>query len=167
MSILEDFEVLSKEQDDSVEIRLGRYAIQDKTPTIIYADDMFNWTFKCIMNNPDDLSNHIDIRSMMTPGRTYIYPIHRYTFDQDTCTGINNNGKGIYDAYGRKLFNFNYNINDSYEDHQIVTHFIGSSENGLEGISKKQWDMYIDLYSKEWGEEYVNELKKKLCYASL
>ena len=165
MSILEDFEVLSKEQDDSIEIRLGRYAIQDKMPTIIYADDMFNWTFNCAMRNPDDHSNYIDIKSMMTPGRTYIYPIHYYSFDQDICIGVNNNGKAIYDSYGRKLFN--YSIKDIHEDHQTVTHFIGSSENGLEGISKKEWDMYIDLYSKEWGEKYVNELKKKLCYASL
>ena len=163
MSILEDFEVLSKEQDDTIEIRLGRYAIQDKRPQIIYADDMFKWTFNCAMSNPDDYSNYIDIKSMMTPGRTYIYPIHHYSYDQDTYSGVNNNGKGIYDAYGRKLFN--YGIDNKYE--APITHFIGSSENGLEGISKKEWDMYIDLYSKEWGEECVNELKKKLCYTVL
>ena len=60
MSILEDFEVLSKEQDDTIEIRLGRYAIQDKRPQIIYADDMFKWTFNCVMSNPDDYSNYIE-----------------------------------------------------------------------------------------------------------
>lgn len=162
MSILEDFEVLSKEQDNTIEIRLGKYAIQDKTPIIIRAEDIFNY----VIRNPDDLSNYIDVRSMMTPGRTYIYPLRPiHYFDQDTCIGVNNNGKSIYDAYGRKLFN--HSIKDIYEDHQTVTHCIGSSENGLESISKEQWDMYIDLYSKEWGEEYVNELKKKLCCASL
>ncbi len=91
MSVLGDFEELCEKQDNTIEFRLCKYAVQDKNPIVI--SNMLDFLGVGYDVKSRDLNN-IDIKSCMMHGRTYIYLVPRY--DMDTCTGMNNYFKNNY-----------------------------------------------------------------------
>ena len=101
-------------------------------------------------------SNNIDINSIKMHGRTYIYLVPRY--NMDTCTGMNNCFKNNYviPKYNQNIGKWDYDIDLD----QYVEYFIGSFEDGFESINTKQYNEYIDLYSRKWREEEADRLKK-------
>ena len=155
MSVLGDFEELCEKQDNTIEFRLCKYAVQDKNPIVISnaLDFLGMWHEHDIKSG--DLNN-IDIKSNIIHGRTYIYLAPRY--DMDTCAGMNNYFKNNYvvPKYNQNIGKWDYDIDLD----QYIEYFIGSFEDGFEGINTKQYNEYIDLYSQKWGEEEADKLKK-------
>jgi hypothetical protein len=160
MSILGNFEELCEKQDNTIEFRLYKYAVQDKNPIVLSnaLDFLGEWYD---IKSGDLNKNNIYIKSNMMcgrRGRTYIYLAPRY--DMDTCTGMNNYFKNNYvvPKYNQNSRKWDYDIDLD----QYIEYFIGSFEDGFEGINTKQYNEYTDLYSKTWGEEEADKLKKRV-----
>lgn len=130
MSLLNDFDELCEVQNDTLEYKLRKYAIDDCDPIVLSLSD---WIKKMFIHNVtiENICKSCSCKDLWQDGKVYITVLDNLKF---------------------KYTKSKHDIELSDFDKNAIFVYIGD-KNGFQGVTKSEWDIYLNTYNEYWGDE--------------
>ena len=130
MSILDDFDELCEAQNDSLEYKLRKYAIDDCDPMVLSTGDLVR---KMFIHNvtTENIYEPCSYKVFLQDDKVYISVLDNLHF------------KYTKSSLGKEFSNL---------DKNAIFAYIGD-KNGFHGVTKSEWDIYLNTYKGYWGDE--------------
>lgn len=130
MSVLDDFDKLCEVQNDTLEYKLRKYAIDDCDPIVLSASD---WIKKMFIHNVtvENICEPCSCKDIWQDDKVYITVLDNLKF------------KYTKSSLGKEFNNL---------DKNAIFVYIGG-KNGFQGVTKSEWDIYLNTYKECWGDE--------------
>jgi hypothetical protein len=137
MSLLNDFDELCEVQNDTLEYKLRKYAIDDCDPIVLSLSD---WIKKMFIHNVtiENICEPRSCKDLWQDGKVYITVLDNLKFK------YTKSGRGIEFS--------------DFEKNAIFV-YIGD-KNGFRGVTKSEWDIYFNTYNEYWGDEAKNIIRE-------
>ena len=137
MSLLNDFDELCEVQNDTLEYKLRKYAIDDCDPIVLSLSD---WIKKMFIHNVtiENICKPCSCKDLWQDGKVYITVLDNLKF------------KYTKSGHGIELSDF---------DKNAIFVYIGG-KNGFQGVTKSEWDIYLNTYNEYWGDEAKNIIRE-------
>ena len=140
MSLLNDFDELCEVQNDTLEYKLRKYAIDDCDPIVLSTADLIK---KMFIHNVTigNICEPCSYKDILQDDKVYIYI---YVLD-------NLKIKYTKSSLCKEIGDWNENV---------IFVYIGD-KNGFHGITEREWDIYLNTYKECWGDK-AKDISKEM-----
>lgn len=130
MSLLNNFDELCEVQNDTLEYKLRKYAIDDCDPTMLSTADLVK---KMFIHNitTGNICEPCSYKDFLQDDKVYISVLDNLHF------------KYTESSLGKEFSNL---------DKNAIFAYIGD-KNGFHGVTKSEWNIYLNTYKECWGDE--------------